>query len=142
MLRNAQLMTTLTATLFTLSLGLPALAKTSYPNHIPNGGVNSCATCHVSPYGGGTRTAFGNDVRSTLSGGLPDWSALYALDSDGDGQSNGEELGDPCGDWTFGNTPARQTDISAPGDSDDLSADPQTPACGDQSDVIRCLRPN
>ena len=51
MLRNAQLMTTLTATLFTLSLGLPALAKTSYPNHIPNGGVNSCATCHVSPYG-------------------------------------------------------------------------------------------
>ena len=86
----------------------------------------------MSPYGGGTRTAFGNDVRSTLSGGLPDWSALYALDSDGDGQSNGEELGDPCGDWTFGDTPARQTDISAPGDSDDLSADPQTPGCGDQ----------
>ena len=67
MLRNARLITTLAAILFTLSLGLPAVAKTSYPNHIPNGGVNSCATCHVSPYGGGTRTAFGNDVRPTPS---------------------------------------------------------------------------
>ena len=42
MLRNARLITTLAAILFTLSLGLPAVAKTSYPNHIPNGGVNSC----------------------------------------------------------------------------------------------------
>ncbi len=57
-----------------------------------------------------------------------DWSALYDLDSDGDGQSNGEELGDPCGEWDGGAAP-RTTDISNPGLVEDTSADPNTPAC-------------
>merc|ERR1712217_832204 len=39
-------------------------------------------------------------------------------DSDGDGQSNGLELGDPNCDWTLGATPARAVDISHPGFSD------------------------
>jgi len=37
------------------------------------------------------------------------------LDSDGDGQTNGFELGDPCCVWTANATPAFTTDISHPG---------------------------
>jgi predicted ferric reductase len=34
------------------------------------------------------------------------WTTAYCLtDHDGDGQTNGEELGDPCCTWNFGDTP-------------------------------------
>ena len=36
-------------------------------------------------------------------------------DSDGDGKTNGEELGDPDCAWTPGQAPARTTKISHPG---------------------------
>lgn len=104
-------------------------ARSNYPRAIPNGTVNNCETCHINPAGAGARNAFGEDVRSHTVGGLPDWSALYDLDSDGDGQTNGEELGDPCGTWTEGAAPPRTNAISKPGDDSDTSADPNTPAC-------------
>jgi len=34
-----------------------------------------------------------------------DWQAVCSLDSDGDGRTNGEELGDPNCIWTKGDTP-------------------------------------
>ena len=40
--------------------------------------------------------------------------ALCRADSDGDGLTNGEELGDPCCTWREGQAPARSTDISDP----------------------------
>ncbi len=104
-----------------------AAAYGDWEADVPNGGVNSCATCHE---GAPALNSFGTDIAVSLSGGAPDWVALWDLDSDSDGQTNGEELGDPCGDWTEGDTPGRTTDISNPGDSTDTSADPNTPACG------------
>jgi hypothetical protein len=69
-------------------------------NQLPNGAVNRCANCHISPSGGGNRNAFGLAVQSiTGSGSAPFWRlSLAILDSDGDGFTNGEELGDPNGD--------------------------------------------
>merc|ERR1719412_1492289 len=44
------------------------------------------------------------------------WSSeLCEADSDSDGQSNGEELGDPSCTWTPGQTPSRTQGISHPG---------------------------
>lgn len=62
----------------------------------------SCNTCHTS--GGGTpRNAFGLAVEALVTPGGREafWSpALAALDSDGDGFTNGQELGDPTGSGT------------------------------------------
>ena len=43
---------------------------------------------------------------------------MCRLDSDGDGQTNGEELGDPDCSWTTGSTPSRSNDLSHPGTCD------------------------
>ena len=110
-------------------------AKSTFPNYIPNAYVStaqgSCTNCHRSPEGGDTLTLFGQDVYATLEGRRPDWSALYYLDSDGDGQTNGQELGDPCGAWIRGEPAPRDTDISNPTDATLISADPATPVCDD-----------
>ena len=53
----------------------------------------------MNPAGGGTRTPFGEAFRS--NGDV--WNAASATpDSDGDGYSNGVELGDPSGTWRPG----------------------------------------
>jgi hypothetical protein len=82
-------------------LALPEVSARSFRvNQLPNGNVLGCANCHVSPSGGGARNPFGQAVGAiTGSSSIPFWSAsLAALDSDGDGFSNGFELGDPEGD--------------------------------------------
>ncbi len=47
----------------------------------------------------------------------PQWTAsVCTTDSDGDGHTNGDELGDPCCVWAAGGgPPARTTDVSHPG---------------------------
>lgn len=67
---------------------------------IPNGSVFGCANCHTSAGGGGPRNAFGQAVGAiTGSSSRAFWTAtLAAVDSDGDGFSNGQELGDVDGD--------------------------------------------
>jgi hypothetical protein len=70
---------------------------------MPNGSVVGCAACHVNPGGGGTRTPFGQAVFGIVGGpsSVPFWSpTLAGQDSDGDGLTNGEELGDPDGNGT------------------------------------------
>jgi hypothetical protein len=87
---------------------------------IPNGSKRSCQTCHETSQGV-IFNSFGSDVRAHLVGDGAiserhvDWAALAALDSDGDGATNGTELGDPAGTWRVGD-PSPQGDISAPGD--------------------------
>jgi len=72
------------------------------PDFIPNAralGGSGCVVCHLSPGGGGPRNAFGNRVRElvTPGGRQQFWDQLFDEDSDGDGFTNGEELGDPNG---------------------------------------------
>ncbi|MBK8253983.1 MAG: hypothetical protein IPK82_15135 [Polyangiaceae bacterium] len=108
---------------------LTAQAKSEYVARFPNGNVNTCENCHP----GGNTTAlnlFGQDSSNQVGKPAADWwPALENLDSDGDGQTNGQELGDPCGDWLIGMDPPRTTAISNPGDSGDVSADPDSPSC-------------
>lgn len=116
-----------TATLF---LSVTAQAKPEYSDTIPNYGVNSCDTCHP-PGDQGSENAFGLDILPMV--GTPEagwWSAVRDLDSDGDGQSNAQELGDPCATWSKGKTPDRIDGIANPGDPGDLSPTPDVPDCG------------
>ncbi len=82
---------------------------------IPNGSVATCSNCHVNPNGGGTRTPFGAAVFTAIGGtstDVPFWNAtLAALDSDGDGITNGGELLDPDGDGT----PSGSVGVTNPG---------------------------
>ena len=79
-------------------------ARPARVDQIPNGRALGCASCHVNPGGGGPRTPFGMAIENNYlvpSGrtGVVQWNAMLAmLDSDGDGVSNGQELGDPDGD--------------------------------------------
>ena len=76
-------------------------------SQIPNGAAFSCNACHTAG-GGSPRNAFGLELETnflTAAGPAGDviWGPeLAALDSDGDGVSNGAELGDPDGTWVAG----------------------------------------
>lgn len=86
-------------------------------SQMPNGSINSCANCHVVASGAGPRNSFGLAVEAKIGGSsaaIPFWDAtLAAADSDGDGFSNGVELGDPDGDGT----PSTSTGITNPGNA-------------------------
>ena len=76
------------------------------PNTVWNG------VGHLSQQGGGPRNAFGLDF---FAAGKTWTRDLCMKDSDGDGQTNGQELGDPQCTWTQGGTPSRTTAITHPG---------------------------
>src|SRR5690242_8483330 len=68
----------------------------SYISRVPNASVNSCNTCHL-PSGPPDLNPFGN----AFAGNGHVWNATLATkDSDGDGFTNGQELGDPNGTGT------------------------------------------
>ncbi|GJQ62866.1 MAG: hypothetical protein SCALA702_19190 [Melioribacteraceae bacterium] len=90
---------------------------------IPNGNINSCDNCHVTP--GGPRNDFGGEIEANFltapgSSGHVEWGpALAALDSDGDGVPNGVELQDPDGTWQSGDpAPGDPGMVTNPGDPD------------------------
>ena len=100
-------------------------------SQLPNGSMIGCASCHVNPSGGGTLTPFGSAINSNYlvpSGrtGNVQWNAMLAmLDSDGDGVSNGQELGDPDGDGTVD----ASIQVTNPGDPNSfVQQQPITPA--------------
>jgi hypothetical protein len=101
-----------------LALVQPGACRSSYQNAVPNGGnvPGSRAIGHVSTSGGGARNAFGVDFETS---GRRWTGELCRKDSDGDGRSNGEELGDPECTWQVGDTPARTTRITHPGVDDE-----------------------
>lgn len=90
------------------------------PDQIPNGQKFSCANCHIDPQGGGPRNKFGQAVEQLVSPGSTQefWSpSLAKLDSDGDGVTNGQELGDPNGSWKAGQpNPGNFSLVTNPGD--------------------------
>ncbi len=106
------------------ALAAPAEARSFRVNQIPNN-TFGCALCHVSPGGGGMRTSFGEDVLANLNGDDADWSALFDIDSDGDGFTNGEELGDPEGMWSIGDPNPAAEITSHPGQADDTPEPPE-----------------
>lgn len=89
-------------------------------SQLPNGSKFQCANCHIKVGGGGARNVFGQKVESSFLNGNGDvlWGAeLAALDSDGDGFTNGQELGDPEGNWKSGQpNPGDANNLGNPGD--------------------------
>nr|AYM54066.1 hypothetical protein [Byssovorax cruenta] len=116
-----------TIALMVLSFARGAVARDDFPQYIPNG---SCFTCHP----GGTPPAlntFGSAVQALgTNDGATWWGELYDQDSDGDGQTNGVELGDPCGTWTPGQD-VPSSSFSDPGSSSSVAPIPT--ACGGDS---------
>jgi len=104
----------------------PALARSCRPRLIPNGERLGCASCHVNPAGGGRRTPFGDDVRPLVAPGscVAFWGPELALrDSDRDGRTNGDELGDPTGVWAVGaSAPGDPSAVTNPGVADVFAA--------------------
>ncbi len=102
-----------------LGFSSTASARADRVGQMPNGSSFGCPLCHTEP-AGGPRNALGLQVESTLTepgqAGQVDWSAVFSLDADGDGATNGAELGDPDGTWVAGDA------------SPDLVSDPNDPA--------------
>ncbi|KAL3670718.1 hypothetical protein V7S43_003906 [Phytophthora oleae] len=73
-------------------------ARPAYVALLPNGAnvKGFPALGHVNPEGGGANNDFGLDFASAGKS----WTKEFCeKDSDGDGQTNGQELGDPCCEW-------------------------------------------
>lgn len=95
-------------------LGMP-----SFQTRIPN--ADAVTGCDGSPHpgvghlragGGGARNPFGADFAAAGNS----WTTgLCQADSDGDGRSNGDELGDPDCTWLPGDTPRFTVGITHPG---------------------------
>jgi hypothetical protein len=66
---------------------------------------------------------------------------LCKADTDGDGFTNGEELGDPECVWTPGQVPARTTDISNPGEWASVPTFQAYPARQQTYSPATCVRP-
>ncbi|GMF16336.1 unnamed protein product [Phytophthora lilii] len=88
---------------------------------IPNGGnvANAPAIGHSDNTGRSSATnAFG---KAFADAGKSWTSGLCQADTDGDGQTNGQELGDPCCEWTVGSTPRWTSGVSHPSDASQTS---------------------
>jgi hypothetical protein len=90
---------------------------------IPNGSVIGCAACHAAVTGGGPRNVFGQMIESGFlsspgpSGNVVWGPGLAGLDADGDGSTNGQELGDPTGSWKVGDpAPGDRAAVTKPQD--------------------------
>ena len=100
------------------------IAHETYVRLNPNGAnVNGVAAIgHIDPSGGGAINSYGQ----AFAGAGHQWTTdLCNADSDGDGQFNGWELGDPCCTWVEGATPLFLNDISNPGDDKSTTSRPE-----------------
>lgn len=127
MLRSARVRRFVAPTLIGLAasfVALPALARSFRVNDIPNGDKNSCLNCH-DDLQGSTMNNFGSVALAHLEEGGPvqeahvDWPAACGSDPDNDGETSGEELGDPDCTWVRGNgSPGGSVSNPGHGDAD------------------------
>jgi len=106
--------TCLCGALASLALLLWSPTATAVPTHeeqVPHGKAFGCVTCHVQEEDPALHE-FGLDFQDNAARWDP---ALAERDSDGDGASNGVELGDPDGEWAPGE-PAPELTPTNPGD--------------------------
>ncbi|KAI9985116.1 hypothetical protein PInf_004425 [Phytophthora infestans] len=107
----------------------PVASHEAYATKVPNGrnveGVKAIG--HTDVNGGGIRNAFG---RAFFDAGHTWTRELCQTDSDRDGQTNGEELGDPCCEWTSESAkdPLWTSGVSNPGDDASTSDNTTWPA--------------
>ncbi|MRG96589.1 hypothetical protein [Polyangium spumosum] len=107
-----------------------ASARPFRVNDIPNGAKYGCLNCH-GDNNASYNTDFGGDARLHLVGAVSvqqqnvDWAPLCPIDSDRDGWTNGEELGDPDCTWKKGD-PDPMGFIYNPGNPDNHPP----PVCG------------
>ncbi|XP_070176429.1 dopamine beta-hydroxylase-like [Littorina saxatilis] len=130
----------LTACCLVQLLARPALAFYYYQTRLPNGQQvpHPCkanyiwhGVGHRSPTGGGARNPFGQHFETHGH----KWTAeLCWLDSDGDGLTNGEELGDPQCEWREGQLPRRTDNITHPGVCDPWGSD----RCNSNNSWVSC----
>jgi hypothetical protein len=111
------IMNRIVACSFSVFIATSATAMSTYPGQLPNGDTFSCSTCHNSPNGGGARNVFGVAAQASTAGLGVSWAEFCDDDADGDGFSNGEELGDPDCVWVVGQAPASADALSRPGDA-------------------------
>ena len=77
---------------------------------LPNGNSYGLTLGHP---GGNTKVP--TKLASTFYGAGQTWSKAFCMaDADGDGQSNGLEMGDPCCRWSIGQAPQFTTGLSDP----------------------------
>ncbi len=113
------------ALLFVLLGVTDAEARSFRVSQVPNGSTFSCGLCHQGGVGGAPRNDFGQDVENNLVGSpissaSVNWAVVGPLDSDNDGLTNAEEMGDSDGDGT-----------ANPGEMVSDPADPNDPGMGD-----------
>ena len=124
-LLNQTVWTVASAVALSLIFATPADARSARRDQVPNGrdANTNCGTCHMSTDRGDARNAFGvevflNFLNPQNASGVVQWSpALAALDSDGDGYTNGEELGDPDGTWTTADPVNTAFEATSPGNA-------------------------
>jgi hypothetical protein len=113
-----------------LSFAALANASSDFPTGIPNGTIVGCDNCHVS-----VNPVQLNDFGNLFPGAQQPadvaalWVQFAKADTDGDGATNGLELGDPCGTWQPGQTPQRADDITNPSDPADTTTATAPPEC-------------
>lgn len=100
-----------------LMLFAPSLvfARSNRVAQVPHGSNFGCDICHTAA---GGLTNFGFDSFTYTENGNVVWANLANKDSDGDGYTNGVELGDPNGVWRTGQA-APGGAFTDPNDADD-----------------------
>ncbi|RUS91460.1 hypothetical protein EGW08_000784 [Elysia chlorotica] len=132
-------MATLTLFLVALAIG-SSQAYMTFQNQIPNGNQvpHPCkanfmwpGVGHENRLGGGVNNQFGLDFKDAGYWWNED---ICRADSDGDGMTNGQELGDPDCVWSPDQIPARSSDISHPGVCDPFNS----PQCTLKNSFVEC----
>lgn len=93
------------------AVGIPNGVRIPCPPDVDCGGAGYCFAAGHERCLSSETTEFGDDVEDGWT------SSACRADSDNDGWTNGDELGDPCCIWRRGETPTFMEGLSHPGSS-------------------------